>query len=195
MKFHLSGNLTKRHQDVFYKNPLFTGMKLPNVRTEQTGKNFKNLSSKLSDLITVWFLFVFWLDCKLKVPLYTLWNSSFWDEGLNLFFKYFHSLSWRYRLFLKSIFLTTILTLESWKMKMDENSLKKNKAKIVDSSKISFRFRSVNGIFENVFFSCNNYSLILSSSKHWVWMFDSDFLVWRCWNILIIKKGILQRRF
>ncbi|XP_066925888.1 cyclin-dependent kinase-like 1 [Clytia hemisphaerica] len=53
--FHITkalGNLCQRHKDVFHRNPLFTGMKLPNIRLEKVGKKFGNLSTNLSNLIT-----------------------------------------------------------------------------------------------------------------------------------------------
>jgi len=46
------GNLTQRHREIFYKNPLFVGMKLPEVREVQPlEKKFPRLSSIVIDLM------------------------------------------------------------------------------------------------------------------------------------------------
>lgn len=46
------GNLTQRHREIFYKNPLFVGMRLPEVReTEPLEKKFPRLSPLALDLM------------------------------------------------------------------------------------------------------------------------------------------------
>ena len=49
-----SGNLTPRHREIFYKNPLFMGMRLPEVReTEPLEKRFPRMSPPALDLMKV----------------------------------------------------------------------------------------------------------------------------------------------
>ncbi len=50
----VTGNLTQRHREIFYKNPLFVGMRLPEVReVESLEKKFPRLSSVAIDFIKV----------------------------------------------------------------------------------------------------------------------------------------------
>jgi len=53
--FHITkylGSLTQRHQDVFHRNPLFTGMRLPNVKNpESFSKKFPQITQSAKDLI------------------------------------------------------------------------------------------------------------------------------------------------
>lgn len=52
--FSITGNLTQRHREIFYKNPLFVGMRLPEVReTEPLEKKFPRLSPLALDLMKV----------------------------------------------------------------------------------------------------------------------------------------------
>ena len=54
MSLSIAGNLTQRHRDIFYKNPLFVGMRLPEVReTEPLEKKFPRLSPLSLDLMKV----------------------------------------------------------------------------------------------------------------------------------------------
>lgn len=48
------GNLTQRHKEVFLRNPLFVGMRLPEVReTVPLEKKFNRISSNALDLMKV----------------------------------------------------------------------------------------------------------------------------------------------
>ena len=48
------GNLTARHREIFHKNPLFVGMRLPEVReVEPLEKKFPRISSIILDLMKV----------------------------------------------------------------------------------------------------------------------------------------------
>lgn len=62
----VAGNLTQHHQEIFHKNPLFTGMKLPSVKKcESFERKFPKISRDLMDLIVV-ILFLFTLTFVLK---------------------------------------------------------------------------------------------------------------------------------
>ncbi|KAM9026032.1 LOW QUALITY PROTEIN: cyclin-dependent kinase-like 2 [Ara ararauna] len=44
------GNLTPRHQELFYKNPLFAGMRLPEVKAKSLNKRYPKLPAAVLDL-------------------------------------------------------------------------------------------------------------------------------------------------
>ena len=51
---NLKGNLTQRHKEIFYKNPLFVGMRLPEVReVGSVEKKFPRISPVALDLMKV----------------------------------------------------------------------------------------------------------------------------------------------
>ena len=51
---NLKGNLTQRHKEIFYKNPLFVGMRLPEVReVGSVEKKFPRISPLALDLMKV----------------------------------------------------------------------------------------------------------------------------------------------
>ena len=48
------GNLTNRHKEIFQKNPLFVGMKLPEVKeVEPFEKRFHRVSAAAMDILKV----------------------------------------------------------------------------------------------------------------------------------------------
>lgn len=48
------GNLTLRHQELFYKNPLFAGVRLPEVKeVEPLARRYPKLSAAILDLAKV----------------------------------------------------------------------------------------------------------------------------------------------
>lgn len=52
--FFLAGNLTQRHQELFYKNPTFAGVRLPEIKEmEPLERRFSKLSSVVLDLVKV----------------------------------------------------------------------------------------------------------------------------------------------
>lgn len=52
--FFTSGNLTNRHREIFHRNPLFVGMKLPEVKeVEPIEKRFHRVSSAAMDILKV----------------------------------------------------------------------------------------------------------------------------------------------
>ena len=51
---YITGNLTQRHKEIFYKNPLFVGMRLPEVReVGPVEKKFPRMSALSLDLMKV----------------------------------------------------------------------------------------------------------------------------------------------
>lgn len=71
--FPLSGNLIPRHQELFYKNPVFAGVRLPEIKEiEPLERRYPKLSEVVIDLAKVIVLFTFlqwiyivesWLSC------------------------------------------------------------------------------------------------------------------------------------
>lgn len=56
----LLGNLIPRHQELFYKNPAFTGVRLPEIQeTEPLERRYPKLSEVVMDLAKVIILFLF----------------------------------------------------------------------------------------------------------------------------------------
>lgn len=50
----IPGNLIPRHQELFYKNPLFAGMRLPEVKeAESLDKRYPKLPAAVLDLAKV----------------------------------------------------------------------------------------------------------------------------------------------
>ena len=51
---YFPGNLTNRHREIFHRNPLFVGMKLPEVKeVEPIEKRFHRVSSAAMDILKV----------------------------------------------------------------------------------------------------------------------------------------------
>lgn len=72
----IPGNLIPRHQELFYKNPLFAGMRLPEVKeAESLDKRYPKLSAAVLDLAKVinwWFTMnIFLFTCPLP------WGSEY----------------------------------------------------------------------------------------------------------------------
>lgn len=60
MLFSLPGNLIPRHQELFYKNPAFAGVRLPEIKeTEPLERRYPKLSEVVIDLAKVITLFLF----------------------------------------------------------------------------------------------------------------------------------------
>lgn len=58
--FPLSGNLIPRHQELFYKNPVFAGVRLPEIKEiEPLERRYPKLSEVVIDLAKVIVLFTF----------------------------------------------------------------------------------------------------------------------------------------
>lgn len=54
VKCIFTGNLTNRHREIFHRNPLFVGMKLPEVKeVEPIEKRFHRVSSAAMDILKV----------------------------------------------------------------------------------------------------------------------------------------------
>lgn len=53
-----TGNLTERHREIFLRNPLYVGMKLPEVKeVEPFDKRFHKVSSAAIDVMKVCFIY------------------------------------------------------------------------------------------------------------------------------------------
>lgn len=54
ISFFLSGNLPSRHKEVFHRNPLFVGMRLPEVKeVAPFGKKYPRVSEEAVDVMKV----------------------------------------------------------------------------------------------------------------------------------------------
>ena len=86
MPFSLPGNLIPRHQELFYKNPVFAGVRLPEIKeTVPLERRYPKLSEVVIDLakvINTFFFFLLFLTGNLH---YVYLIFSFFPGLLDLF--------------------------------------------------------------------------------------------------------------
>lgn len=65
--FSLTGSLIPRHQELFYKNPVFAGVRLPEIKeTEPLERHYPRLSEVVMDLAKV-----------IILPFFTSWQGLY----------------------------------------------------------------------------------------------------------------------